>query len=115
MNNKQLVENYRPISLLTSLEKISRKNFRGPLLFLVCINDLPNELKSSAKLFTDDTSIFTIAKDKNENANILNNDLLLMSKLAYNWKMVFNPDHSKPAPEKGKVKLSNHKSQQYSS
>ena len=25
----------------------------GPLLFIVCINDLPNELNSNAKLFAD--------------------------------------------------------------
>ena len=52
----------------------------GPLfLFLVYINDSPNELKSNAKLFADDTSLFTIVKDKNKSANI-NNDLLLISK-----------------------------------
>ena len=51
----------------------------GPLLFLVHINDLPNELKSSIKLFADDTSVFTIVKNKNESANTLNNYLLLMS------------------------------------
>ena len=50
----------------------------GPLLFLVHINDLPNELKSSIKLFADDTSVFTIVKNKNESANTLNNYLLLM-------------------------------------
>ena len=43
----------------------------GPLLFLVYINDLPNELKPSVKLFADDTSLFTIVKDKNETANTL--------------------------------------------
>ena len=31
----------------------------GQLLFLVYINDLPNELKSSGKLFDDGTSIFS--------------------------------------------------------
>ena len=56
----------------------------GPLLFLVYINDLPNELKSSAKIFADDTSLFAIHKDKNESPNIFNNDLLLISKWAYN-------------------------------
>ena len=50
----------------------------GPLLFLVHINDLPNELKSSIKLFADDTAVFTIVKNKNESANTLNNYLLLM-------------------------------------
>ena len=70
-----------------------------PLLFLIYINDLTNELKSNAKLFADDTSLFTIVKDKSESANILNNDLSEISKWAYNWKMLFNPDPSKPAQE----------------
>ena len=56
----------------------------GPLLFLVYINDLPNELKSRVKLFADGTSLFTIVKDKSESVNTLNNDLLLISKWAYN-------------------------------
>ena len=50
----------------------------GPLLFLIYFNDLPNELKSNVKLFADDTSLFTIVKDKNESANTLNNDLMLI-------------------------------------
>ena len=60
---------------------------------------LPNELKSNVKLFADDTSPFTVAKDKNESANILNNDFQSISTWAYNWKMLFNPDSSKPAQE----------------
>ena len=71
----------------------------GPLLFLIYINDLPSELKSNVKLFADDTSLFTVVKDKNESANILNNDLQSISTWAYNWKMLFNPDSSKPTQE----------------
>ena len=41
----------------------------GQLLFLIYINDLPNEFKSNVKLFRDDTSLFTIVKDKNKGAN----------------------------------------------
>ena len=100
----------------------------GPLLFLVYSNDLPNELKSNVKLCADDTSLFTIVRDKNESANILNNDLLPISKWVYNWKMLFNPDPSKLAQEvlfskkkkkkkrkkKESSNSSNLKSQQYS-
>ena len=71
----------------------------GPLLFLIYINDLRNELKSNVKLFADDTPPFTIVKDTNESAYILNNDLQSISTWAYNWKMLFNPDSRKPAQE----------------
>ena len=61
------------------------------------------------------TRPFTIVKDKSESANILNNDLSEISKWAYNWKMLFNPDPSKPAQEvvfsrkKKRTKSSRHK------
>ena len=51
------------------------------------------------KLFADDTSLFTIVKDKNASANIVNNDLLQISKWAYNRKMLFKSDPNKPAQE----------------
>ena len=71
--------------------------FTDPFLFLVYINDLPNELKSTVKLYADDTSLFSIVRNKNESANIFNKDLLSISKWAHNWKMLFNSDPSKPA------------------
>ena len=75
------------------------------------------ELKFSAEPFADDTSLFL---DKNRSANILNNNLLIISKCAYNWKMFFNQDPIRPAEEmlfsrkKKSSNSSNHKSQQYS-
>ena len=51
------------------------------------------------KILSDDASLSTIIKDKNESANTLNNDLMLISKSAYDWKMLFNPDPSKPVQE----------------
>ena len=50
-------------------------------------------------LFADDTSLFTIVKDKNESANVFNNNLFLISAWAFYWKMIFNPDPSKPAQD----------------
>ena len=50
------------------------------LLFLVYINDVPNELKFNAKLCADDASLFTIVKDKQGRADLLNHDLSLISK-----------------------------------
>ena len=46
----------------------------GPLLFLTYINDLSDNLTSNAKLFADDTSLFSVVHDVNTSKE-LNNDL----------------------------------------
>ena len=40
-----------------------------------------------------------LLKDINESASIFNNDLLLISKWTYNWKIIFNPDPTKATQE----------------
>ena len=71
----------------------------GPLLFLIYINDLADGLSSNAKLFADDTSLFSVVHNANTTAKELNNDLVKISRWAYQWKMSFNPDPSKQAQE----------------
>ena len=71
----------------------------GPLFFLIYINDLSKDISSTVKLFADDTSIFSVVDDVNVSVMQLNNDLLKISKWAYQWKMSFNSDVSKQAQE----------------
>ena len=47
----------------------------GPLNFLICINDLPSELRCSAKIFADDTSLFSDVENVNETTANINKDL----------------------------------------
>ena len=43
----------------------------GPLLFLICINELSNGLSSNPRLFADETSLFSVVGDTNISANDL--------------------------------------------
>ena len=96
---QRVVLNGQTSSCRPGLASVPQGSILGPRLFLVYSNDLLNELKSNVKLFADDTSLFTIVKDKNESANIINNDLFQISKWAYNWKMLFNSCPNKPVKE----------------
>ena len=69
---------------------------QGPLLFLIYINDLSDNLTSYVKLFADDT--FSVVHDVNTSAKELNDDLKKVNDWAFQWKMSFN-DPSKQHPE----------------
>ena len=47
----------------------------GPLLFLVYINDIINDIGSNIRLFADDTSLYTIVNDPETSAELLSVDL----------------------------------------
>ena len=52
------------------LAGIPQDSILGPLLFLIYINDLPENLKSSAKFFADGTSLFSTVYNATESANL---------------------------------------------
>ena len=72
----------------------------GPFLFLVYINnDLSQGLTSNAKLFADDTLIFSVFHDSSSPSQSINEDLSKISQWGYKWNMLFNPDASRQAQE----------------
>ena len=83
----------------------------GPLLFLIYINDLTDNISSNVRLFADDVSLFTRVKDVTLTHEQLIQDLKVISDWAYQWKMKFNPDITKQAIEvifSTKYKKANH-------
>ena len=61
-----------------------------PLLFLLYINDLPNNLTSNGCLFADDCLLYLPVKTDND-TSLLQNDLLKLEDWQNSWLMKFNP------------------------
>ena len=79
--------------------KVPQGSIRGPLLFLIYINDLTEDLSTNVKLFADDPSLFSVIHGIQTSGNNLNKDLERISNWATQWKMNFNPDTTKQAQE----------------
>ena len=67
----------------------------GPLLFIIYMNDIINNIESDILIFADDTCLFATGSDPAETADILNRDLEKISAWAIKWKVTFNASKSK--------------------
>ena len=66
----------------------------GPLLFVIYINDLPENILSDIYLFADDTKIFTEVTDPTKSEQ-LQHDLNRLQDWSDTWLLKFHPDKCK--------------------
>ena len=86
-------------SWIPILVGVPQGSILGTLLFPIYINVIPDGLKTNVKVFADDASVFSVVKNKNYSTDDLTHDLSLISKWVFKWKMLFNPEPTKPARE----------------
>ena len=63
----------------------------GPLLFLVYINDMPEGINSTVRLFADDSLVYRVIRSK-EDQTILQEDLHRLQEWERKWQMQFNAE-----------------------
>ena len=76
---------------------VPQESVLGPLFFLICINDLTDNLESNCKISADDTSLFYKVLDKHVSPATLNKELI--NNQAFQWRIKFNPDQNEQANE----------------
>jgi ribonucleases P/MRP protein subunit RPP40 len=71
------------------LSGVPQGSVLGPLLFLLYVNEIPDTVKSTIKMFADDTKIWRVLR-KNEDPEILQEDLHRLEKWSEEWLLRFN-------------------------
>ena len=67
----------------------------GPLLFLIYINDITDDLASLPLIYADDTTLLEIVDDPAVSAGRLNSDLNKIAVWADEWLVTMNPVKSR--------------------
>ena len=63
----------------------------GPILFLIYINDITDDLVTNPFIYTDDTTLLEVVSDPVISTDRLNNDLVKISEWSDRWLMTMNP------------------------
>ena len=67
----------------------------GPLIFIIYMNHIKDNIQSDILIFADDTSLFASGSDPAETSAQLNRDLLQITNWASRWKVTFKAKKSK--------------------
>jgi hypothetical protein len=64
----------------------------GPLLFLIFINDVADNMTGFGTLFADDTCIGHLAHNEENLHTLISTDLEYLNAWSYRWLVKFNPN-----------------------
>ena len=73
---------------------VPQSSILSPLLFLVYINDIVEDIHCKIRLFADNTSLYIIVDNPAESVQMLNSDMEKINQWAKRWLVSFNPTKS---------------------
>ena len=76
------------------ISNVPQGSVLGPLLFVLYINHLPDQLECMSLVFADDTKIFRTIKSTDDIA-VLQRDLIKLEEWSYTWFLKFHQDKCK--------------------
>ena len=107
-NRKQRVSVNGALSDITYVTSgVPQGSVLGPILFLLYINDINENIQSSIRLFADDSIIYRKI-NSNIDHQIIQTDLIQLEKLSDKWQMQFNISNCVHLPITNKTKPSSH-------
>ena len=112
-NRKQRVTVNGALSDITDVTSgVPQGSVLGPVLFLLYINDINGNIKSSIRLFADDSIIYRKISSKTDH-EILKTDLSQLQTWSDKWQMEFNVSKCVHLPITNKTKPSTHTSTRF--
>ena len=91
--NQSVVVEGKQSPTVPVLSGVPQGSVLGPCLFLAYINDLPDSLKSRARLFADDTIVHVyLTINSKSDSETLQSGLHKLEEWESTWSMEFNPD-----------------------
>ena len=76
---------------ITATSGMPQGSVLGPLLLLLCVNDLPENIQSQDRLFADDKAVFLTVSNM-QASQVLQSDLKALQRWERSWDMEFDPD-----------------------
>ena len=90
----RFVVNGSSLSLVEVNSGVPRGSVLGLLLFLIFVNDLPDWVKSSIKMFADDTKLWATIRNTS-NSSMLHEHLNRLKSWSDKWLLWFNAEKCK--------------------
>ena len=90
-NRQKVIVNGTESSWAEVTSGVPQGSVLGPLIFVIYINDLPDEIKSSMLLFADDTKIYSEVKTATDQ-EVLQDDINNMCEWSNQWLLKYHSE-----------------------